>query len=562
MARCIWKWVVAVTIISLVNTVHAGCFNANLVNKAIKETVGSTFQPIVIAHRGLWAKEGSNDNPENSLIALKSADRACIEAVELDVKATQDGVPFLMHDFNLGRTTNVYDEIGGDKFNPENNSGANPQASTLNWETVNKLKLLSPDRSEITEEKVASIKEVYDYYFDQRMTTLLVFDIKTQESAIAIAKLLNEDTRDYGNGLTASDFTIFKLNATIYPFPEQFVNDLQKNNITIQPMVMAIYTTNMLQVFSDKGWDIKNSLQAWIARDKMVEINLKQPDGLLSDLMKLTHDAKTAIGVFNAIPDYNGPGPIPGDIPQDKAFYNNNGTCCYQLSDKFATFEGVSDTDDERGDRIFIYGKDSQNFSVITTDTPLQVITELDALGLRDTLSYGGPQANVAILAWDGESGSSSWGGGPVCIFDNPSKNYGWMYACILAQPYKEGYDARLVVNALEPTGDSQFGSDRGTKILLKDKSGNCLNYNMDSTDTFFDSNCSDTAAQWFRTKDRLIRTVENDGYCLSSKYKGLYWGNSYGITYIAGCEINDSWQKWVFTKDPWTSTPLPNDQQ
>lgn len=565
-----WKWLAAAAIFGFANTAYAGCFNPKLVTEALKGTVGKTHKPIVVAHRGLWAGDQTNSIPENSLSALKAADRGCIEAVELDVRKTKDGIPFLMHDFTLGRTTNAYEVLGGPKFIPEKNTGTNPNSATLPWDTITKLKLLSPDRKSVSAEKVVSIKEVYDYYFEQRMSTLLVFDIKSKESAIAIAKLINDDTRDYGAGIKASDLTIFKIKATMYPFPDEFVSDLSQNNITVQPMVMPIYTTNMLQEFKDKGWNIADSLQAWIARDKMAEINLKQPNGLLNDLVQTVHNANIALGNFNAIPDYNGPGPIPRDIPRNKAFYDSNGTCCYQLSERYSTFEGVSDTDDKRGDRTFLFGSKSQNFSVITTDAPSKTISELEALGLRNTLNYGGPQANVAVLAWNGEPGSTFWGGGPVCLFDHPhnitdqnpgvNAGYAWMYACALPQPYRAGYSAQLVVSALEPTKDSQFASDGlGTAIQIKDKAGHCLNYNISSTETFYGTNCSGPETKFLRTKDRHIRTASNDGFCLGSKRGGSYGGNEYGTTYIAGCDTNDVWQKWLFTKDPWTYTPLPN---
>ncbi|CCN69610.1 glycerophosphodiester phosphodiesterase family protein [Vibrio nigripulchritudo] len=565
-----WKWIAAAAILGMANTAYAGCFNPKLVTQALKETVGTTHKPIVVAHRGLWAGDKTNSLPENSLSALKAADRKCIEAVELDVRKTQDNVPFLMHDFTLGRTTNAYEVLGGPKFIPEKNTGTNPKSGDLPWATIKNLKLLSPDRNSVTAEKVVSIKEVYDYYYEQRMSTVLVFDIKSKESAIAIAKLIDEDTRDYGAGIKASDITIFKIKATMYPFPNEFVQDLNQHNIAVQPMVMPIYTTNMLQEFQDKGWNISDSLQTWITRDKMAEINLKQPKGLLSNLVQTAHDAKVALGNFNAIPDYNGPGPIPKDIPRNKAFYDSNGTCCYQLSERYATFEGVSDTDDRRGDRTFLFGQKSQHFSVITTDAPTKTINELENLGLRNTQNYGGPQANVAILAWDGEPGGQIWGDGPVCIFDHPTSvtephptlnaGYAWMYACALAQPYRAGYSAELVINAIDPTADSQFGSDGiGTRIQIKDKTGKCLNYDISSTETFFDTNCSGAFATFFRTKDKHIRTSANEGYCLGSRRGGLYWANEYGVTYIAGCEIKDVWQKWLFTKDPWTYTPLPN---
>src|SRR4051812_26195793 len=61
---------------------------------------GFTFIPPLIAHRG-----ASSEAPENTLAALKLARGRGANWVEVDVKLTQDGVPILMHDDTLERTT-------------------------------------------------------------------------------------------------------------------------------------------------------------------------------------------------------------------------------------------------------------------------------------------------------------------------------------------------------------------------------------------------------------------------------------------------------------------------
>ncbi|XP_075996662.1 glycerophosphodiester phosphodiesterase 1-like isoform X2 [Genypterus blacodes] len=55
----------------------------------------------VVAHRG-----GSHDAPENTLAAIREAGRNGATAVELDLSFTADGVPVLMHDETVDRTTN------------------------------------------------------------------------------------------------------------------------------------------------------------------------------------------------------------------------------------------------------------------------------------------------------------------------------------------------------------------------------------------------------------------------------------------------------------------------
>lgn len=58
------------------------------------------FHPPVIAHRGASAVA-----PENTLAAIRAAREQGASWIELDVKITYDGVPVLMHDETLDRTT-------------------------------------------------------------------------------------------------------------------------------------------------------------------------------------------------------------------------------------------------------------------------------------------------------------------------------------------------------------------------------------------------------------------------------------------------------------------------
>lgn len=57
-------------------------------------------KPLVIGHRG-----ASADAPENSLPAFALAQEQGADGVELDVHLSADGVPVVIHDFTLERTT-------------------------------------------------------------------------------------------------------------------------------------------------------------------------------------------------------------------------------------------------------------------------------------------------------------------------------------------------------------------------------------------------------------------------------------------------------------------------
>jgi glycerophosphoryl diester phosphodiesterase len=59
-------------------------------------------RPIVVAHRG-----ASVEQPENTIEAFEAAIDAGADAVEFDVRMTRDGVPIVMHDQDVSRTTNA-----------------------------------------------------------------------------------------------------------------------------------------------------------------------------------------------------------------------------------------------------------------------------------------------------------------------------------------------------------------------------------------------------------------------------------------------------------------------
>lgn len=60
------------------------------------------FGRIVIGHRG-----AAGVAPENTLESIEAALAAGAEAVEIDVRVTDDGVPILLHDATLDRTTSA-----------------------------------------------------------------------------------------------------------------------------------------------------------------------------------------------------------------------------------------------------------------------------------------------------------------------------------------------------------------------------------------------------------------------------------------------------------------------
>lgn len=56
----------------------------------------------------IWAHRGaSGDAPENTMSAFRLAEQAGADGIELDVRLTADGVPMVLHDDTLDRTTDI-----------------------------------------------------------------------------------------------------------------------------------------------------------------------------------------------------------------------------------------------------------------------------------------------------------------------------------------------------------------------------------------------------------------------------------------------------------------------
>ncbi len=94
----------------------------------------------IIAHRG-----ASSIAPENTLIAFKRAIELNSHGIELDVHMTKNGVPIVIHDFDLARTTN------GKGF-----------VNDFNLEAIKKLDAGSWFGSEFSQEKIPTLEEVLE----------------------------------------------------------------------------------------------------------------------------------------------------------------------------------------------------------------------------------------------------------------------------------------------------------------------------------------------------------------------------------------------------------------
>lgn len=93
------------------STTRQSCDNTSM---STAEQLMALKRPLVIAHRGY-----SHLAPENTLPAFKLAKAAGADLIELDYYHTKDGVPIVMHDGTLDRTTDATNKWGGTKIRLE-----------------------------------------------------------------------------------------------------------------------------------------------------------------------------------------------------------------------------------------------------------------------------------------------------------------------------------------------------------------------------------------------------------------------------------------------------------
>jgi glycerophosphoryl diester phosphodiesterase len=81
------------------------------------------MRPLVIAHRGYSALA-----PENTLPAFEYALTALADLVELDYHHSEDGIPVVIHDYDLDRTTDADEKLGRPKLRVDTLTAAEMQS--------------------------------------------------------------------------------------------------------------------------------------------------------------------------------------------------------------------------------------------------------------------------------------------------------------------------------------------------------------------------------------------------------------------------------------------------
>ncbi|XP_070268991.1 glycerophosphodiester phosphodiesterase 1 isoform X1 [Myotis yumanensis] len=149
-----------------------------------------------IAHRG-----GCHDAPENTLAAIRQAAKNGATGVELDIEFTSDGVPVLMHDNTVDRTTDGTGRI-----------------CDLTFEQIRKLNPAANHRlrNDFPNEKIPTLREGVVESLNQNLT--IFFDVKghANKAIDALKKIYMEFPQLYNTSMVCSFLpeVIYKMRQT------------------------------------------------------------------------------------------------------------------------------------------------------------------------------------------------------------------------------------------------------------------------------------------------------------------------------------------------------------
>ncbi|KAK0142010.1 Glycerophosphodiester phosphodiesterase 1 [Merluccius polli] len=137
-----------------------------------------------IAHRG-----GGHDAPENTLAAIREASKNGAEGVELDLEFTSDGVPILMHDETVDRTTN----------------GSGP-LSQISFSELSKFDAAAKHRlsEKFSGERIPTLEEAVEECIKLQLS--IYFDVKghPDEAAAALGHLYRKHPVLYNTSIVCS----------------------------------------------------------------------------------------------------------------------------------------------------------------------------------------------------------------------------------------------------------------------------------------------------------------------------------------------------------------------
>ena len=480
---------------------------------------GNSDKVLTARHRGYFDEL----LPENSLGAFAKAFSSCMHAVETDVRMTSDGQLVLFHDTSTGKMLEP-------DYDPETNTGPNPKLNTLSFAQLRKKYLLRPDRT-TTHYTVPTVSELLDLVVEQNAGSLVHLEIKEPAAIVPTARLLHDFNEDNPSAHIFNR-VVLKFGMNDYPTPQAWQEMLTREGIEGRYLVMpkinsgiakaidagpAIPDVEELSLPANSSRAVAHWAQAPDTLAPIVEVNLKdssefkgiveqtgspfgnfvkptslaldnaQPTTMAQFSAIVTHFHKK-LGAFVPVPDYIlfSKGPRAGyTVPntwKDKvpiavtdAFFNNNSTCCYQLSDRLTATSYAAEQHDWRDnldwlrsvganfitaddtDSVELYAQTRGYLNAIARPHPTAPPKNMNSSLYTRMQGFAVPDSDmVRIRGWNGGA-SSAWGG-QVCLWTDPGF-YLWTVACHYENPaYNNDLEITTVGNGYMTIRDPYSG--------------------------------------------------------------------------------------------------------
>ena len=352
---------------------------------------------IVCAHRGLHGTAvGTNahpdwlrDIPENTVAAIEAAASQGIECSEIDIRFDRHGNVAVIHDTNLGRTTNAYSAVAGaTEYDPYSGRGYNPNIDQFPGESW-RLLLRKPNLSGYTRNTyLTRLHEILSAIRDKKIAMILLLDVKDIHAAKAAWNIV----KGYKNawGTPAERWVYFKMPVSAIGNTPQ---DFEQKRI-FDPSTEA-GRFRLIPVFGadfiDASGGPSNALRNWQSYyDKgyvyATEVRLKQYDNSLryplNNIvnryygMRTTQRSTKILGAYQPVPE-----------TRNNTYFAADGHCCTEP--KYWLWKSQHgwgrETEDNRPNLNWLTDVVSGSFSYIISDDPITAMSTLQHKNRRNT---------------------------------------------------------------------------------------------------------------------------------------------------------------------------------
>lgn len=478
--------------------------------------------------------------PENSLEAFKKSFEQCRPLMEINVFLTKDNEMIIFDDKYTGRMTNI-------NYNTEKNTGTSYKLQDITLHQVKLLNLINVEK-EITPLKIPTLEEFIDLYVNKNAGSIIFIHVNHNfNTLMKMIYILDELANKYNDTSLYKRF-IIEMDFTYNPdFIINYLKKINYKNINLLNFYLSVRNEDIIYLSGLSKIKRERVIKKWMD----VKMNIPVVDVDIFDISEFSYmnDSYLTKKIVNNItqeiidsfkvkhkrisakipvPDYilwrkkmvagytvNNISGNKKPVEVSKAFYSDDGRCCFLINNKinsmskdlsidleFIRHLGISIFKSIDTDSIDTFFKKNGRLDEIAT--PYSTFPRYE---MKSALSwslgyYLKPEYSSVVIEVESYSNKLIRGGG-LCIYSR-KKTVGVVYTCNSQEAYSWGFNDRIIVKRAD--GDSMYIYDPAINL--------CLTYseNEFSKITFW-SKCTERSL-WVRNGDNTI-----ESYKLPKKY-------------------------------------------